>query len=142
MTLVVVGVTVDQAERVLITRRSAQQSYAGLWEFPGGKVEANESLEAALSREMQEEVGLQIQTSRYLGDVETHDNILLKVFLIPTWSGEARCLEGQPALAWVKWDDLSAYTFPKANEKIVDMICQEFRHASRCSSETTSLISE
>lgn len=122
---VAVGVILDKEQRVLIAKRASHQTYSGLWEFPGGKVEAHETVEAALCRELKEEVGLCVEASRYLGEVETHSSILLLIFLVEKWTGEGRCLEKQMDLRWVKWNELSDYDFPKANQKIIEMLEQK-----------------
>ena len=118
-------------QRLLITRRANHQSYPGLWEFPGGKVEADESVEMALSREMLEEVGVNVVASRFLGEVVTHEAIVLHVFLIEHWQGQAACLESQLDLRWVSLDELADYAFPKANQAIIDRLKVSI-HATRC----------
>ena len=118
---VAVGVIVDSANNVLITRRSQRAHQGGLWEFPGGKVEAGESLVAALKRELQEELGISIGRTSALLDIH-HDygdkQVLLDVHVVWDYSGEARSLENQP-MAWVSPQALTQYAFPAANVAIV-----------------------
>lgn len=121
---VAVGILVDAAGRILITRRAAHAHQGGLWEFPGGKVEATESVYDALARELREELGTDIQRSEPFMTI-SHDygdkQVLLDIHTVPEWQGEPRGVEGQP-LAWVTTDALSDYAFPEANQGIVDKL--------------------
>jgi 8-oxo-dGTP diphosphatase len=121
---VAVGVILDPARNVLITRRANDSHQGGLWEFPGGKVEAGESLQAALARELREELGIEIGPARPLLEVR-HDygdrQVLLDVHLIREFAGTARGLEGQP-LRWVSPGELADYAFPAANVPIVTAV--------------------
>jgi 8-oxo-dGTP diphosphatase len=118
---VAVGVVLDKAQRVLISRRASASHQGGLWEFPGGKVEAAESVVLALARELQEELGILIGRTSPLLEIH-HDygdkTVLLDVHVVWDFSGEARGLEGQP-LAWVAPNELQRYTFPAANRPII-----------------------
>jgi len=123
---VAVGVVLDQAGRVLITRRASNSHQGGLWEFPGGKVEAGESLLVALARELHEELGIAIGRTSPLLEVH-HDYgdkcVLLDVHVVWEFSGEARGLEDQP-LQWVVPGKLGLYGFPAANEPIIDALTE------------------
>ena len=125
---VAVGVIVDSAHNVLITRRSQSAHQGGLWEFPGGKVEAGESLVAALARELQEELGISIGRTSALLDIH-HDygdkQVLLDVHVVWDYTGEARSLENQP-MAWVSPQALTQYAFPAANLAIVTALGKLF----------------
>ena len=107
--------------KILIARRADTQHQGGLWEFPGGKVEAGESVQAALGRELQEELGITVNTARPLIKVQ-HDypdkQVLLDVWEVSSFTGEPHGVEGQP-LAWVTPRDLAEYDFPAANQAIV-----------------------
>ena len=107
--------------RILLARRADQQHQGGLWEFPGGKVEAGETVAAALRRELHEELGIRVTSARPLIKVQ-HDypdkQILLDVWLVSAFSGEPHGAEGQP-LAWVAPRQLPEYEFPAANAPIV-----------------------
>lgn len=125
--VVAVAVIADSARRVLITRRPAQASHGGLWEFPGGKLEEGEAAEQALRREIHEEVGLEITQSQFLGDVHhayPHKDVTLRVFWVDQFTGQAACCEQQMDLRWVSVDQLSDYAFPEANYKILQWIRQ------------------
>jgi len=120
---VAVGVVLNEAGEVLIAQRAAHQHKGGLWEFPGGKIEAGEQAEAALCRELAEEVGLKIEAcaASTLLDIR-HDyperSVLLRVFVVRAFRGEAHGREGQE-VRWVQLDALDAYAFPEANAPII-----------------------
>lgn len=107
--------------RILIARRADTQHQGGLWEFPGGKVEEGEGVEAALARELREELGIEVTRSRALIKV-SHDypdkQVLLDVREVEAFTGEPHGAEGQP-LEWVSPRDLAQYEFPGANKPIV-----------------------
>lgn len=107
--------------RILIARRADKQHQGGLWEFPGGKVEADETVPAALNRELQEELGICPTAARPLIQVR-HDypdkQVLLDVWEVSAFTGEPHGAEGQP-LAWVSPRQLGDYEFPAANQPIV-----------------------
>ncbi|WP_439852570.1 Nudix family hydrolase [Pseudomonas syringae] len=108
-------------DKVLIARRADSQHQGGLWEFPGGKVEAGETVEAALARELQEELGIVVTAARPLIKVR-HDypdkQVLLDVWEVSAFTGEPHGAEGQP-LAWATPRELASYEFPAANQPIV-----------------------
>jgi len=126
MVHVVVGVVFDPQDnqRVLIAKRQGDQHQAGKWEFPGGKREAQESVNDALARELQEELGIQLETVTPLIKIR-HDyaeqSVLLDVWCVTQFSGEAFGKEGQP-IAWVSLDELSDYEFPEANQAIINAL--------------------
>lgn len=118
---VAVGVVLDGDRKVLITRRAPGAHQGGLWEFPGGKVEAGETVTVALTRELREELGIAIARTSALLEVH-HDygdkTVMLDVHVVWEYSGEARPLENQP-MAWVAPQELTRYAFPAANRPIV-----------------------
>ena len=122
---VAVGVIRDPQGKLLITRRHESSHQGGLWEFPGGKVEARESVLQALRRELEEELAIELLEARALLKVE-HDYgdkaVLLDVWLVERFSGQAVGCEGQP-LRWVTPDALADFDFPAANHPIV-LACQ------------------
>lgn len=127
---VAVGVILDVDQRILITRRAAHSHQGGLWEFPGGKVEAGESVQCALARELREELGIEIGAVTPLLEVQ-HDysdkGVLLDVWLVREFSGTASPCEGQPLL-WVDYQELQSYRFPEANSAIVEALKKLFEH--------------
>ena len=121
---VAVGVILDTNGRILLTRRADDAHQGGLWEFPGGKVEAGEDIEVALARELREELGIEPLRSSPLIEVR-HDygdkRVFLDVHVVWEYTGEARGLEDQ-TMAWVAVDALDDYDFPAANEPIVEAV--------------------
>jgi 8-oxo-dGTP diphosphatase len=107
--------------RILIARRADTQHQGGLWEFPGGKVEEGEAVQVALSRELNEELGIVVTAARPLITIK-HDypdkQVLLDVWEVSGFTGEPHGAEGQP-LEWVAARDLPQYEFPEANRPIV-----------------------
>lgn len=108
--------------RLLITRRPAGKPLAGLWEFPGGKVEADEAPEAALVRELREELAIEIAPDDLVPlTVASHAypdfHLLMPVYLCQNWRGAVTPLEGQE-IRWVKPDELGAYDMPPADEPL------------------------
>ncbi|WP_415753441.1 Nudix family hydrolase [Pseudomonas leptonychotis] len=107
--------------QILIAKRCDDKHQGGLWEFPGGKVEDGETAQAALARELEEELGILVTTARPLIQVR-HDypdkHVLLDVWDVSAFTGEPHGAEGQP-LAWVSAKQLSEYEFPAANRPIV-----------------------
>lgn len=122
---VAVAVIYDESGRILITQRAAHIPSGGLWEFPGGKLEAHETPQAALLREIKEEVNLDIQRFDFITKIDTEyrDNPLsLYVFLIHEFLGKATRLEAQADLQWVSPHRLQEYEFPPTNAPILDWI--------------------
>ena len=123
---VAVGVIFNSQGQILIARRHDDAHQGGLWEFPGGKVESDESVCDALARELHEELGINIQTSSCKPLIEIRHDYSDKVVLLDVWTvsefdGEASGKEGQP-LRWVDRSQLSGYDFPAANIAIIDAI--------------------
>ena len=117
---VVVGVIRKQG-RILIDKRKPEGLLGGLWEFPGGKKERGETLEAALQREIREELAMQIRIERRLATVDhaySHFRIRLHAFECTYVSGTPRC-GSCTAIKWVRPADLDRYAFPAANAKII-----------------------
>jgi len=118
---VAVGVLIDDANCVLLARRQKGTHLEGYWEFPGGKVESGETVEAALARELREELGVEIGETLPLMTV-SHDygekQVLLDVHNVLSWKGEPHGAEGQP-IAWVSASALDDYKVPEANAEIM-----------------------
>jgi 8-oxo-dGTP diphosphatase len=127
---VVAGVIKDARGRILLTRRTAGRDLAGLWEFPGGKVDPGETPEQALVRELHEELGI------HAGDFESlisvpcayrDKRIVLDVRRIGAWTGTAVGRERQ-ALAWAPPAKLSSYPMPPADRPVVAALRQSDRY--------------
>lgn len=122
---VAVAVIYDSKGQILITQRAAHISSGGLWEFPGGKLEKQETPEAALLREIKEEVNLDIVSYEFITqiDAQRSDNQLtLYVFLIHEFKGQAIRQEAQADLRWVDPKTLADYEFPPTNSAILNWI--------------------
>lgn len=128
-THVVAGVLADARGRVLLARRTRGRDLAGLWEFPGGKVEPGETPEAALVRELEEELGIRAQVAEPLIAVPqamAHKRIVLDVRHVRHWQGQPRGLDGQ-ALLWVPREKLARYAMPPADRPVVAALLQPDR---------------
>ena len=112
----------DQECAVLIAKRPAGRPLAGLWEFPGGKVEAGEEPEEALIRELHEELGIDIAKRdltplTFASHAYPDFHLLMPVYLCRRWQGSMAAHEGQELL-WVKPDALRLYDMPPADEPL------------------------
>lgn len=126
LVLVVACVLLDMDGRILITRRPPGRPLAGLWEFPGGKIEPNEVPEHALARELAEELGIEIAISNlealtFASHAYPEFHLLMPVFLCRRWRGELSAQEGQE-LAWVLPGELSEFPMPPADEPLKDTL--------------------
>lgn len=121
---VAVAVIVNDNNEVCISLRHPNSHQGGLWEFPGGKIESNETVEQALVREIREELDLIIKQSRPLITI-AHDyqdkHVCLHVHKILAYEGRARGLEGQE-VRWIELSQLSGYDFPQANIPIIKAV--------------------
>ena len=119
---VAAGVIYNSDGKILIAKRADNQHQGGLWEFPGGKIEAGETAEAALKRELREELAIEVSAAEPLIRIHHHypdKSVLLDVWRVTAFTGEARGVEGQP-LQWVSPQELDNFDFPAANVPIVD----------------------
>ena len=118
---VAVGVIYNKNNEILIALRPQDRPLGGFWEFPGGKVETGEDVAAALKRELQEEIGIVVQQATPFMQTQhryTKNEVLLDVWQVKQFTGEARGSEGQE-IAWVKPQQLLDYHFPAANQVII-----------------------
>jgi 8-oxo-dGTP diphosphatase len=112
----------DRKGAVLIAKRPQGRPLPGLWEFPGGKVEAGEGPEDALIRELHEELGIEIAKSdlaplTFASHAYPDFHLLMPVYLCRRWQGRVTAHEGQELL-WVKPDTLHRYDMPPADEPL------------------------
>lgn len=127
---VMAGVITDVRGRVLLARRTQGRDLAGLWEFPGGKVDPGETPEQALARELHEELGIDADIGAPLISVPQqmpHKRIVLDVRHVPAHRGHPRGLDGQ-ALAWVPREKLTRYAMPPADRPVVAALLQAERY--------------
>ena len=124
--LVVAVVLIDRDGRVLLSQRPSGKSMAGLWEFPGGKVENGEVPEKALIRELKEELGIDTWSSclaplSFASHSYEDFHLLMPVFVCRKWVGSPTPMEGQ-ALKWVNRDKLKDYPMPPADIPMIAVI--------------------
>ncbi|WP_455466301.1 8-oxo-dGTP diphosphatase MutT [Bartonella sp. B39] len=124
--LVVACALLDQDNHVLLTQRPQGKSLAGLWEFPGGKVEHGETPEVSLIRELEEELGIHVQLNNLLPltfashSYETF-HLLMPLYLCYHYKGIAQGREGQN-LKWIFIGDLDKYPMPDADKPLVQVL--------------------
>ena len=123
LVLVAACALIDTDGRVLLAERPAGKSMAGLWEFPGGKVEAGERPEETLIREMKEELGITVREPclaplTFASHAYPEFHLLMPLFVCRRWEGTVTALEGQ-RLAWVRRSRLREYKMPPADEPLV-----------------------
>ena len=123
---VAVGVLIDDKHCVLLARRLKGRHLEGIWEFPGGNVETEETVKTALGRELREELGITVDKTSPLLTV-SHDygekQVLLDVHRVEAWSGEPFGAEGQP-IAWVDAPSLGDFQVPDANAEIMVRVAE------------------
>ncbi|EPF20824.1 8-oxo-dGTP diphosphatase [Cedecea davisae] len=121
---IAVGIIRNPQGEIFITQRAADAHMANKWEFPGGKIEAGESPEQALIRELQEETGIAAQKAELFETLEYQfpdRHISLWFYLVEQWEGEPWGKEGQPG-RWVAQHQLIADEFPPANEPVIQKL--------------------
>ncbi len=124
--LVAACALIDADGRILLTRRPEGKAMAGLWEFPGGKLHPGESPEAALIRELQEELGIDVSSNCLAAFAfASHDyadfHLLMPLCLCRRWTGRPAGREGQ-ALAWVRPERLADYPMPPADKPLIPLL--------------------
>jgi 8-oxo-dGTP diphosphatase len=123
LVLVAAAALTDPDRRVLIAQRPAGKSMAGLWEFPGGKVEAGETCEAALVRELREELGIEVCLEclapfTFASHAYEKFHLLMPLFICAKWDGEITPREGQ-TIKWVRASALRDYPMPPADLPLI-----------------------
>lgn len=121
--LVVAVALIDADNRVLIAQRPEGKTLAGLWEFPGGKVDAGERPEEALIRELHEEIGITVKEAclaplTFASHAYTDFHLLMPLYICRRWEGQAIAREGQ-TLAWVRANKLRDYPMPAADIPLI-----------------------
>src|SRR5689334_366272 len=123
LTLVVACALVDADKRVLLAQRPPGKTMAGLWEFPGGKVESGERPEESLIRELKEELGIVVREAclaplTFASHAYPDFHLLMPLFVCRRWDGTVMPREGQ-RLAWVRPNRLREYPMPPADEPLI-----------------------
>lgn len=123
MLFVVAAALTNQVGEILLQRRPEGKQMAGLWEFPGGKVDAGESPELALVRELREELGIDVAVSdlipiTFASEPLGSKNLLLLLYRCTRWQGEPEALDS-PELRWVYPSDMHALPMPPADQPLV-----------------------
>lgn len=109
-------------QHVLITQRGQKTDMGGYWEFPGGKIESQETPEEALKRELFEELGITIHKPRFITELlheYPHRTVLLYVYHVTQYSGLAHCCEKQQGMRWVRMDALPQYQLLEAAFRLI-----------------------
>ena len=118
---------IERGNDILIAHRPGHVHQGGLWEFPGGKVESGETVQQALKRELNEELGIDIDLNNGIQPLlrirhnYSDKSVLLDVWKVTSFSGKAKGMEGQP-VKWVGKHLLTGYSFPEANKPIISAI--------------------
>ena len=131
LTVVAVAL-VDADGRVLLAQRPQGKAMAGLWEFPGGKIHAGESPEAALIRELKEEIDIDVTEAclapfTFASHRYESFHLLMPLYVCRRWKGTLRPREGQ-SLAWVRPAKLGEYPMPPADKPLVAMLQELLGH--------------
>ena len=123
LVLVAACALIDPDGRVLIAQRPPGKSMAGLWEFPGGKVEPGERPEQTLIRELQEELGIAVKEEclaplTFASHTYPEFYLLMPLYVCRRWDGFVQAKEGQ-SLKWVRTPELRSYPMPPADEPLI-----------------------
>ena len=121
---VAAGILCDNAGRVLITERLCNGPFNGLWEFPGGKISTGETAQAALSRELAEEIGIEVtQCSSFMRLRHEYEDriVAIEFFIVSDWNRDPTGCEGQ-ALRWVLKDALNAAELLPADVPVIEAL--------------------
>ena len=123
LVLVAACALIDPDGRILLARRPPGKAMAGLWEFPGGKVEAGERPETSLIRELQEELGIVVKQEclaplTFASHLYPDFHLLMPLYVCRRWEGIVQPLEAQ-VLKWVPPNDLRNYPMPPADEPLI-----------------------
>lgn len=123
---IVAAALVDQEGRVLVQQRPDDKEMGGLWEFPGGKIEAGETPEAALARELREELDIivdqqALEANGFASARVGERHMLLLLYICRAWQGEPRLLEAQD-MRWVTIAEMEALPMPPADGPLIPLL--------------------
>jgi 8-oxo-dGTP diphosphatase len=120
----VTAAVILQAEQVLIAQRKATDRLAGLWEFPGGKIESGESPEVCLARELREELGIEVRIGHFLGETTyRYPHMAIKLMVYRAyWTGGALMPTDHARCEWVPIRKLNTFSFAPADIPFVEML--------------------
>jgi 8-oxo-dGTP diphosphatase len=140
LTLVAACALVDVDGRVLITRRPAGKAMAGLWEFPGGKVEQGERPEQTLTRELKEELGIEVSEAclaplTFASHRYDDFHLIMPLWICRRWEGVVTAMEGQE-IAWVRPQRLKEYAMPPADIPLIPHLIELLSEPSRAGAES------
>lgn len=124
--IVVAAALVDEGGRVLLQQRGAGRAMAGRWEFPGGKVEPDELPEAALARELAEELGISVAIADlvpacFASAPVGERHMILLLYLCRSWEGDPAPLDAA-ALAWLRPEEMDAAAMPPADGPLIELL--------------------
>ncbi len=135
---VAAGILRDVSGRVLITERLGDSSFAGLWEFPGGKISPGETAKSALARELYEELGIAIEKCEHFMSVD-HDysdrSVVIEFYLVTGWQSAPTGLEGQ-AIRWIEPEMLNCDELLPADVPVLMALRASKEAIRKCLSET------
>lgn len=119
----------NESRRVLVAQRPFDKEHGGLWEFPGGKIEVGEAPEAALVRELREELGIAVAMDAltpvtFASEPRGDRHLLLLLYRCTEWRGEARAIEAA-AIRWVATSELAALDMPPADRVLRSVFASE-----------------
>ena len=125
---VVAAVLIDADNRILITQRPEGKAMAGLWEFPGGKIEAGETPEYALCRELREELDIKTAESclyplSFLSHAYENFHLLMPVYALRQWDGIPK-LKEHADMKWVNPTELYNYDMPEADKPLIPVLIE------------------
>lgn len=123
LVLVAAVALIDADGRVLLSQRPEGKTLAGLWEFPGGKIETGERPETALIRELKEELGIDVAESclaplTFASHAYSDFHLLMPLYVCRRWKGQVQAMEGQ-TLKWVRARDMRSYPMPPADLPLI-----------------------